>query len=511
MTAFISPPPKLQFFTNAGVPMASGLLYTYAAGTTTPLVTYTDSSGTIANTNPVILDSRGEASIWLGGVGYKFKLATPANVDVWTQDNIAPGSSAYMTYTPAGTGAVTTTVQAKLRESVSVKDFGAVGDGVTDDTAAIQAAVTYAGSNVILFPPGTYKVASPYAAPDGTKFYLKAGASFITNTPTGASVQFEVNQGTGTAGSVMKVERAFEYSSYPLSAEGGIWTAGTYTYFGLSKEMTAATTTSQGNGPLTTLFSFANNNGATGDVVAVLGDAVARQSNGTVFGANFIARNAAATTGTKLVGLEIDVEPALGTTISSNSIGIAINIFSIATSSPAIQIGRVSSGTWLNGIVSLGVTGSHFSVSNANATTSVSCLNTQFGIYSTAAIMMGTGASQAINFGGSAFGTSPFLYGNSSGDLVANTGTSGFVVFSNPSGAQRFTFSSAGVLNIPNAGAFQINSTQVVGVRDTGFSAFTGTTNKATVYATGTVTLIQLAERVAALQASLTTHGLIGP
>ena len=50
-------------------------------------------------------------------------------------------------YTPAGTGAVATTVQAKLRESVSVKDFGAVGDGTTDDTAAIQAAADYCVTN----------------------------------------------------------------------------------------------------------------------------------------------------------------------------------------------------------------------------------------------------------------------------------------------------------------------------------------------------------------------------
>lgn len=66
--------------------------------------------------------------------------------------------SSGVTYTPAGTGAVNTTVQAKLRESVSVKDFGAVGNGTTDDTIAIQAAID--ASDSVFFPEGTYKITS---------------------------------------------------------------------------------------------------------------------------------------------------------------------------------------------------------------------------------------------------------------------------------------------------------------------------------------------------------------
>jgi hypothetical protein len=87
-TTSLAPTPKLQFFDANGDPLAGGLLYTYAAGTTTPLATYTDSTGNFANTNPIVLDSRGEANVWLSGAIYKFALYTSAGVLIWTVDNI---------------------------------------------------------------------------------------------------------------------------------------------------------------------------------------------------------------------------------------------------------------------------------------------------------------------------------------------------------------------------------------------------------------------------------------
>ena len=102
--AALTPTAKMQFFKADGVPLVGGKLYTYTAGTTTPQVTYTDSSGGTANTNPVILDSRGEANIWLGGATYKFKLADANDVEIWTVDNISAPTSGV---SPALSGNVT--------------------------------------------------------------------------------------------------------------------------------------------------------------------------------------------------------------------------------------------------------------------------------------------------------------------------------------------------------------------------------------------------------------------
>jgi len=85
----LSPPPKLQFFNANGNPLVGGKVFTYEAGTTTPLVTYQDQGGTVANTNPVVLDSRGEANIWLNPVVLaKFILTDDVDAEIWSVDNI---------------------------------------------------------------------------------------------------------------------------------------------------------------------------------------------------------------------------------------------------------------------------------------------------------------------------------------------------------------------------------------------------------------------------------------
>lgn len=78
---------------DAGAPLVGGKLYTYVAGTTTPTPTWADSALTVPNTNPVILNARGEASVWIGATPVRMQLRTPADVIVWDQDNITGGDN----------------------------------------------------------------------------------------------------------------------------------------------------------------------------------------------------------------------------------------------------------------------------------------------------------------------------------------------------------------------------------------------------------------------------------
>jgi hypothetical protein len=108
--ATLSPSPKVQFFTAAGIPLVGGKLYTYASGTATPLATYTDSTALTANANPVILDSRGEANVWLGPSRYTWLLKDSTDTLIWTADGINSSPSVQTATIIAASGQTVFTV-----------------------------------------------------------------------------------------------------------------------------------------------------------------------------------------------------------------------------------------------------------------------------------------------------------------------------------------------------------------------------------------------------------------
>lgn len=158
--------PTFPIFTDTnGLPLENGYIWIGAANLDpqgNPIAVYWDAALTIAAAQPIRTLA-----------GYPSRNGTPARVYVNSDYSIrvqdknastvysAPQateriSSDLVTFTQAGSGAVQRTAEAKLRESVSVKDFGAVGDGVTDDTAAIQNAANAAQNATLFFPSGTY-------------------------------------------------------------------------------------------------------------------------------------------------------------------------------------------------------------------------------------------------------------------------------------------------------------------------------------------------------------------
>jgi hypothetical protein len=130
--------PKSQFFDDNGDPLSGGKVYTYEAGTSTPLATYTDQSETVENSNPVVLDSRGEANIWLGSGNYKIVLKDADDVTVWSVDNVKYINDGAVTTEMLENGCVTSEKIADATIERSKFATGAFGFGdaitITEDT-----------------------------------------------------------------------------------------------------------------------------------------------------------------------------------------------------------------------------------------------------------------------------------------------------------------------------------------------------------------------------------------
>lgn len=88
-TTVLAPYLTSQFFGSNGAFLSGGQLFTYQAGTVTPTPTYLDSTGVTPNTNPIVLNARGECSIWvLPNAGYKFVLQDSSGNPIWTRDQV---------------------------------------------------------------------------------------------------------------------------------------------------------------------------------------------------------------------------------------------------------------------------------------------------------------------------------------------------------------------------------------------------------------------------------------
>jgi hypothetical protein len=182
-----------------GQPLDNGYVYIgtpYLDPQTNPVQVYFDDALTIPAAQPLrtingyVSNAGTPAQLYVNGVNFSIKvLDSKANLVYSFPDGsgISPNASGVQ-YDPAGVGAVATTVQAKLRETVSVKDFGAVGDGVTDDTAAIQAALV--ASRRVYAPAGTYKITNLRWLSGRTLYGDGCSATFIQQ---GAANQYAIN------------------------------------------------------------------------------------------------------------------------------------------------------------------------------------------------------------------------------------------------------------------------------------------------------------------------------
>jgi hypothetical protein len=206
MTVYLSPfaGAGAQFFTDDGSVLSGGKIYTYAAGTTTPLTTYTSISGTTANPNPIILDSGGRLpeDMWLTeGLKYRFVLKDSCDIQLGEYDDIAGVNDistgtvpwSIITGTPttvAGygiTNALTTTVAAATYAPLASPTFTGTPSIPDNDTVSTDYAVGYREAPQVSKTDDYTLVLA-----DRGKSILMNGTSKTLTIPANGSVAFPI-------------------------------------------------------------------------------------------------------------------------------------------------------------------------------------------------------------------------------------------------------------------------------------------------------------------------------
>ena len=207
--------PHVTFVNGAGAPCAHCTLQTFAAGTTTPLATYTDASGTSMNTNPIILDPAGGANIWVGNNSYKFVLKDQSGSTIWSVDQVNAGNlfpcspaSAVQIANPSASG-LTCDSSITINTTNHTLNIGTLGahyvtigalgtpTSWTFDTTTPATALASLGAGAIaagtinqlaIYPAAGSNIAGSSSIPDGITAITRSPSDNSTNPATTAYV-----------------------------------------------------------------------------------------------------------------------------------------------------------------------------------------------------------------------------------------------------------------------------------------------------------------------------------
>lgn len=289
--------PYTQIVDANGAPIAGAKIYTYAAGTTTPQASYTDSTGTVAAANPVICDSAGRATVWLSGY-YRIVVKDASDNTISTTDNVtalgATGDMNKSVYDAANIQEQLvglTAVQTLTNKSIAIVGVttnsdaasGIVGEYLStmSSSASATITVTIASPGVVTWTAHgltgivpvvfTTSGALPTGITAGTVYWTIAStvttntfqiATTIANAVAGTAINTSGSQSgthTGTMGATITTSTATDCGAISLTAgDYDVWGSIRYKPTGLATVYTSGVGTNSNTLPTDTLYTLLN-------------------------------------------------------------------------------------------------------------------------------------------------------------------------------------------------------------------------------------------------------------
>jgi len=229
--SYTAPFPISSFLDVDGKPLENGYVWIGVAGSdpvANPISVYWDDAATQLATQPIRTiggypsNAGVRSRLYISATDYSVKVTNvngAETVCVWLY-NATEVSATDVNFLQAGSGAVVRTAQAKMRDVVSVKDFGAVGDGVADDTAAIQAALD-SGANAVYLPEGTYLFSTLTVAQNTRIYGASTRTSILKHTGAAAAITCTHSGATEPDGTSPYIESGwFIFEDFELQVNG---------------------------------------------------------------------------------------------------------------------------------------------------------------------------------------------------------------------------------------------------------------------------------------------------